>query len=108
LDFGWPEYTLTLCCPSISVCLVSYSEVIKFSDVFECVPELKRLLHVQEGLEHELVYRARSYSEREARVGSSRGYYQYRLSYSHQVTASLHNSQYHSVCAVRIPLGIDR
>ena len=36
-----------------SVCLVSYSEVIKFSDVFECVPELKRLLHRQEGLEHE-------------------------------------------------------
>jgi len=36
-----------------SVCLVSYSEVIKFSDVFECVPELKRLLHVQKGLEHE-------------------------------------------------------
>jgi len=31
----------------------------------------------------------------------------YRLSYGHRVTASLHNSQYHSVCAVRIPLGID-
>ena len=32
----------------------------------------------------------------------------YHLSYGHQVTASLHNSQYHSVCAVRIPLGIDQ
>ena len=25
-----------------------------------------------------------------------------------RVTASLHNSQYHSVCAIRIPLGIDQ
>ena len=32
----------------------------------------------------------------------------YHLSYGHWVTASLHNSQYHSVCAVKIPLGIDR
>ena len=28
----------------------------------------------------------------------------YHLSYGHRVTASLHSSQYHSVCAIRIPL----
>ena len=31
----------------------------------------------------------------------------YHLSNGHWVTASLHNSQYHSVCAVRTWLGID-
>ena len=32
----------------------------------------------------------------------------YHLSYGHRMPASLHNSQYHSVCAVRTLLGIDR
>ena len=31
----------------------------------------------------------------------------YHLSYGHQVTASLHNSQNHPICAVRVPLGIN-
>ena len=31
----------------------------------------------------------------------------YHLSYGHQVIASLHNSQYHSVCTVRTPSGIN-
>ena len=32
----------------------------------------------------------------------------YHLSYDHGMTTSLHNSQYHSICVIKVPLGINR